>query len=234
MTPAELSAAVRAAVRAAVEAGDLAVAGARRGPGRAPQVKEHGDYATNVALQLAKPAGRPPREVAELLAARLREAAGVAAVEVAGPGFLNIPLDAAARASWPGRSSTPAAALRPHRRRSAGQQHQPRVRLGQPDRADPPRRRPLGRGRRRAGPAAAGAPAPRSPASTTSTTPARRSTGSPARCWPRAQGRADARGRLRRRLHRARSPPRSSRPTRACSTCPTTRRRRCSGARASR
>ena len=57
-----------------------------------PRSKEHGDYATNVAMQLAKPLGRPPREVAETLAARLREADGVAGVDVAGPGFLNITL----------------------------------------------------------------------------------------------------------------------------------------------
>src|SRR3954447_3541947 len=61
-----------------------------------PKVKEHGDYATSVALQLAKPAGRPPREVAELVAARLREAAGVATADGAGPGFLHITLDDAA------------------------------------------------------------------------------------------------------------------------------------------
>ena len=43
-----------------------------------PKNRDHGDYATNVALQLAKPAGRPPREVAELIADRLREADGIA------------------------------------------------------------------------------------------------------------------------------------------------------------
>src|SRR5439155_13188859 len=55
------------------------------------------DYATNVALQLAKPAGRPPREVAEIVAAHLREQPGIAAVDVAGPGFLNLRLDQAAQ-----------------------------------------------------------------------------------------------------------------------------------------
>src|SRR5205823_2355656 len=62
-----------------------------------PKQREHGDYATNVALQLAKPAGRPPREVADLIADKLRNADGVAKVEVAGPGFLNITLDAMAQ-----------------------------------------------------------------------------------------------------------------------------------------
>ncbi len=97
MTPAELSAAVREAVQAAVEAGDLAVPVPDEVRVERPRVKEHGDYATSVALQLAKPAGKPPREVAELVAARLREADGVAAVDIAGPGFLNITLDSAAQ-----------------------------------------------------------------------------------------------------------------------------------------
>lgn len=57
-----------------------------------PRNPEHGDYATNVALRLAKPAGRPPREVAELLAAELRAHDGIGRVDVAGPGFLNITL----------------------------------------------------------------------------------------------------------------------------------------------
>ncbi|MEO7981116.1 MAG: arginine--tRNA ligase, partial [Sporichthyaceae bacterium] len=97
MTPAELSTAVRAAVQAAVDAGDLVVPVPAEVKVERPKVREHGDYATSVALQLAKPAGRPPREVAELLADRLRTADGVAQVGVAGPGFLNITLDAAAQ-----------------------------------------------------------------------------------------------------------------------------------------
>ncbi|MBA2739665.1 MAG: arginine--tRNA ligase [Nocardioidaceae bacterium] len=62
-----------------------------------PKVREHGDYATNIAMQLAKPAGRPPREIASLVADRLLQAPGIAAVDVAGPGFLNIRVDAAAQ-----------------------------------------------------------------------------------------------------------------------------------------
>jgi len=57
-----------------------------------PKVKAHGDYATSVALQLAKPSGLSPRQVAELVAARLRLAEGVESVDIAGPGFLNITL----------------------------------------------------------------------------------------------------------------------------------------------
>ncbi|WP_088313820.1 arginine--tRNA ligase [Kineosporia sp. R_H_3] len=96
MTPSELSSAVRACLQAAVDAGDLAVAVPGEVRVERPKQREHGDWATNVALQVAKAAGRPPREVATLLAARLGEVPGVKSVDVAGPGFLNIVLDAAA------------------------------------------------------------------------------------------------------------------------------------------
>ena len=62
-----------------------------------PRQKGHGDYATNVALQLAKKAGMPPRDFATLVQGRLAAATGVAAVEIAGPGFLNITVDAGAQ-----------------------------------------------------------------------------------------------------------------------------------------
>ncbi|MCW2756263.1 MAG: arginyl-tRNA synthetase, partial [Nocardioidaceae bacterium] len=62
-----------------------------------PRSKEHGDYATNVALQLAKKAGTNPRAFAELVAAGLREADGIEAVDIAGPGFLNITVSATAQ-----------------------------------------------------------------------------------------------------------------------------------------
>ncbi|WP_035797977.1 arginine--tRNA ligase [Kitasatospora mediocidica] len=95
MTPAELSQAVQVAVRAAVEAGELSVAVPEQVTVERPKNRDHGDYATNVALVLAKPAGMPPRAVAELVAARLRELPGVAKVDIAGPGFMNITFDAA-------------------------------------------------------------------------------------------------------------------------------------------
>ena len=97
VTPAELSEAVLAAVRAAVDSGDLSAPVPESVRIERPKVKEHGDYATSIALQLAKPAGRPPREVAEAIARQLSQAAGVAKVDVAGPGFLNITLDSAAQ-----------------------------------------------------------------------------------------------------------------------------------------
>jgi arginyl-tRNA synthetase len=62
-----------------------------------PRQKGHGDYATNVALQLAKKAGTNPRDLATLIQKHLSEVAGVEAVEVAGPGFLNITVEAGAQ-----------------------------------------------------------------------------------------------------------------------------------------
>ncbi len=61
-----------------------------------PRSRDHGDYATPIALQLARTAGIAPRKIAEILAARLGGAPGIARVAVAGPGFVNITLDTAA------------------------------------------------------------------------------------------------------------------------------------------
>jgi arginyl-tRNA synthetase len=95
MTPEDLSAAIRAALTDAVAAGELDVPVPAEVRVERPRGRDHGDWATNLALQLAKPAGMPPRQVAEILAERLGSADGVAGVAVAGPGFLNITLDAA-------------------------------------------------------------------------------------------------------------------------------------------
>ena len=58
---------------------------------------EHGDYATNIALTLAKTAQRTPRELAEQIVSRLPDSEHVAKVEVAGPGFINIFMSRAAK-----------------------------------------------------------------------------------------------------------------------------------------
>ena len=62
-----------------------------------PRNPEHGDYATNLALQVGKKAGANPREFASWLAAALAEADGIAAAEVAGPGFVNLRIETAAQ-----------------------------------------------------------------------------------------------------------------------------------------
>ena len=95
MTPEELSAAIRAAVADAVAAGELALEVPAQVRVERPRNRDHGDWSTNLALQLAKPAGMPPRELAVQLATRLKAVPGIRAVDVAGPGFLNITLDAA-------------------------------------------------------------------------------------------------------------------------------------------
>ena len=64
-----------------------------------PRDAAHGDMATNAAMVLAKPAGQPPRAIAEKLAARLQGRGGITSAEVAGPGFLNLRLQPE---SWQG------------------------------------------------------------------------------------------------------------------------------------
>jgi arginyl-tRNA synthetase len=95
VTPEELSAAIRTALTEAIAAGDLRVDVPVEVRVERPRNRDHGDWSTNVALQRAKGAGMPPRDVATSLAERLGQVPGVKAVEIAVPGFLNITLDAA-------------------------------------------------------------------------------------------------------------------------------------------
>ena len=97
MTPEELAAAIRTILEEASAEGSLALPAAEIPAPRVerPRNRDHGDWSTNVAMQLAKKAGTKPRDLAELLVPRLEALDGVASVEVAGPGFLNIRLDAA-------------------------------------------------------------------------------------------------------------------------------------------
>lgn len=96
MTPEELSTTIVDVLAALVAEGTIAL------PDGAPQTvtverpraKGHGDYSTNLALQLAKKAGTNPRALAELVAQRLAASEGISDVEIAGPGFLNITVDA--------------------------------------------------------------------------------------------------------------------------------------------
>ncbi len=60
----------------------------------APRDPKHGDIATNIAMVLAKPVGKPPRAIAEVIAKALREEPSYTSVEVAGPGFINLRLAA--------------------------------------------------------------------------------------------------------------------------------------------
>jgi arginyl-tRNA synthetase len=99
VTPEQLSSTIVAALTALSEAGKITLPDGvpPQVVVERPKVKEHGDYATNIALQLGKKAGMNPREFAQLLADQLASAEGVASAEIAGPGFLNIRVAAGAQ-----------------------------------------------------------------------------------------------------------------------------------------
>ena len=96
MTPEELKDALASALAAVSSSTGSEIAAPASLVVERPKNRDHGDWSSNIALQLAKSAGMPPRQLAEELAARLRENPGIDAVDVAGPGFLNITLSAAA------------------------------------------------------------------------------------------------------------------------------------------
>ena len=97
MTPADLSAAIIRILAALQSSGRLSAADL---PAEVvierPKNREHGDWATNVAMQLAGKFGMNPRAFAQLLAPELEALDGVAKVDIAGPGFINITFSAAA------------------------------------------------------------------------------------------------------------------------------------------
>ncbi|WP_029374083.1 arginine--tRNA ligase [Mycobacterium sp. UM_WWY] len=98
MTPADLAELLKATAAAVLTDHDLdpaalpATVTVER-----PRNPEHGDYATNIALQLAKKVGVNPRELAGWLATALSSTDGIAAAEVAGPGFVNLRIEASAQ-----------------------------------------------------------------------------------------------------------------------------------------
>jgi len=99
MNPEELAAALLAVVTPLAEArraGSTAGLTATELTVDRPKNRDHGDWSSNVALKLAKAVGANPRELATEIAAGLAETPGIASVDVAGPGFINIRLDAAA------------------------------------------------------------------------------------------------------------------------------------------
>jgi arginyl-tRNA synthetase len=99
--PAQLAESLLAVVRSALERRGADAGGVTLGDIalERPRNRDHGDWATSVALKLAKRVGVPPRDLAGELQDGLAAVDGVASVQVAGPGFLNIRLDAAAAGS---------------------------------------------------------------------------------------------------------------------------------------
>ena len=100
MTPQELAGHIKAALLSAISDGQLKLS-AQDVPAEIvverPKNLDHGDWATNVAMQVGKKAGLNPRAAAEILQPILQELPGVEAVEIAGPGFINIRLSAASQ-----------------------------------------------------------------------------------------------------------------------------------------
>ncbi|TFB66380.1 arginine--tRNA ligase [Cryobacterium sp. Hz7] len=103
MTPAELSQSLLDLIlqlserrrEAGIDVTDVNLTGADVTLER-PRNRDHGDWASSIAMKIAKPLGSNPREVAAELAAGLEQLPDVASVDVAGPGFINIRLEAAA------------------------------------------------------------------------------------------------------------------------------------------
>src|SRR5262245_41744303 len=87
---------IRAAIAATQASGELPAADVPDVTVVQPQRPEHGDFATQVALSLAKPMRRAPREIAHAIAARLPTNDMIESAEVAGPGYVNIRL----RPAW--------------------------------------------------------------------------------------------------------------------------------------
>lgn len=99
MTPADLAELLRTTASAVLaERGLDAAALPATVTVERPRNPEHGDYASNLALQLGKKVGVNPRELAGWLAEKLAQADGIASAEVAGPGFINLRLEASAQA----------------------------------------------------------------------------------------------------------------------------------------
>ncbi|MBB2993345.1 arginyl-tRNA synthetase [Mycolicibacterium iranicum] len=98
MTPADLAHLLKATAAAVLAEHDLdSAALPETVTVERPRNPEHGDYATNLALQLGKKVGVNPRELAGWLAAALVTEDGIAAADVAGPGFVNLRIEASAQ-----------------------------------------------------------------------------------------------------------------------------------------
>ena len=91
----QLAAQILAALTAAVDRGEISCTIPASVRLERPKNREHGDFATSIALQLAKSSGKSPLEVAQMLQRDLQTFAEVAKVDIAGPGFINITLNSA-------------------------------------------------------------------------------------------------------------------------------------------
>ena len=95
MTPEELSKTIKESLESLIASQKLEVSVIPEIKIERPKSKEHGDFSSNIALMVAKPAGKNPRDVAQLLVDDLSKNLGIKKIEIAGPGFLNFTLDSA-------------------------------------------------------------------------------------------------------------------------------------------
>lgn len=97
MTPADLSNCILLALEKLQQSGVLPAGDLPKSANvERPKNRDHGDWASNIAMQSAASFGLSPRDLAQLLAAELSQVAGIEKVEIAGPGFINITLSKAA------------------------------------------------------------------------------------------------------------------------------------------
>ncbi|MCX6437092.1 MAG: arginine--tRNA ligase [Actinobacteria bacterium] len=95
----ELSRVITEAIARAITSGEIEASLPDTVPLERPKNRDHGDYATSIALQLAKAAGKNPREVALILQKHIGTTPLISAVDIAGPGFLNFTLNRASQAN---------------------------------------------------------------------------------------------------------------------------------------
>jgi arginyl-tRNA synthetase len=95
----ELSRVITEAIARAITSGEIEASLPDTIPLERPKNRDHGDYATSVALQLAKAAGKNPRDVALILQMQIGTTPLISAVDIAGPGFLNFTLNRASQAN---------------------------------------------------------------------------------------------------------------------------------------
>ena len=95
----ELSRVITEAIVRAITSGEIEASLPDTIPLERPKNRDHGDYATSVALQLAKAAGKNPRDVALILQMQIGTTPLISAVDIAGPGFLNFTLNRASQAN---------------------------------------------------------------------------------------------------------------------------------------
>ena len=95
----ELSRVITEAIARAITSGEIEASLPSMIPLERPKNRDHGDYATSVALQLAKAAGKNPRDVALILQKQIGTTPLISAVDIAGPGFLNFTLNRASQAN---------------------------------------------------------------------------------------------------------------------------------------